>query len=191
MPPTEPTPSTRRGDTGVAEFVRTLRRHRRLLFWLTFGLPVITAAVLLFVPNKYTARGTVLVETPEGGLGSDLMAQITAVAGFTPQIPPTEMYLAILKSERTALAVADSLDLAAHYDVDADTPVERTEKTLKKMSKRVSFDTPDLVSINVAATDKSRTMAADIVNAYLGALEQSRPCPFPGLAEPGPGLKRH
>lgn len=180
MPPTEPnrgTPSShsplRRGDAGVAEFVSIIRRRRRMVFLLAFGLPLLTAAITLFVSNKYTAHGTVLVETPEGGIGSDLMAQITAVTGLAPQVPPTEMYLAILSSERTALAVADSLDLATHYDIDADTPVERVEKTLRKMSKRVEFSTPDLVSINVSATDPSRTMAAAIVNAYLESLEHA------------------
>jgi uncharacterized protein involved in exopolysaccharide biosynthesis len=166
-------PSSATGDAGVAGFARVLRRQRRMVYLLTFGLPLIAAIIMLFTANKFTAHGTVLVETPEGGFGSDLMTQLTAVAGLPGQVPPTEMYRVILESERVALAVADSLDLAAHYEIEADSPEERVEKTLRKLRKRVEFQTPDLVSIQVSAKDKSPRMAARMVNTFLLELEQA------------------
>lgn len=159
--------------SSLLDFARVIRRRRAVVFTFAFGMPLIAAIVMLLTPNSYTATGTILVETPQGGLGSDLLSQITAVTGITAQVPATEIYLAILRSERTALTVADSLDLPTHLKVKAKTPEERIEKTLKIMGKRIEFDAPDPVSITIAATDRSRTMAAAIVNTYLKALERS------------------
>ena len=157
----------------LLSFARMMRRRRRIVFALTFGLPALAAVVLLLTPNRYTATGTVLVETPQGGLGPDLLSRITAVAGLPAQASPIEMYLAILKSERVALSVADSLDLAGHYGIEADQREEREEETLRMMSEWITFDTPDAVSITISATDRSREVSAAIVNAYLGALERA------------------
>ncbi len=161
------------GGSALLDFARVLRRRRSVVFTFTLGLPLVTAIVMLFTPNRYTANGTILVETPHGGLGSDLISQITAVTGITAQVSPTEMYLAILRSERTALTVADSLGLSRHYKVKAKTEEERIEKTLRIMQERIVFDPPDPVSITIEAMDLSPTMAASIVNAYLIALERS------------------
>lgn len=152
---------------------RVIRRRRTAVFTFALGMPLLAALVMVFTPNRYTATGTILVETPQAGFGADLFSQITAVTGITAQVPPTEMYLAILRSERTAMAVADSLDLSRHLKVKAKTEEERVERTLEIMSKKIGFDDPDPVSIKIEATDRSPVMAAAIVNVYLDALEKS------------------
>jgi uncharacterized protein involved in exopolysaccharide biosynthesis len=128
---------------------------------------------MLLKSNQYTARGSILVEIPEGGIGSDILSQITELTGLPSQVPPTEMYLAILKSDRVAMAVIDSLDLASHYDKDGDTPAERVDNTLRELRKKSDFKSEDFITIDVLVTDKSAEMAARIVNGFLGQLEEA------------------
>jgi capsule polysaccharide export protein KpsE/RkpR len=45
------------------------------------------------------------------------------------------------------------------------------EKTLTRMHKRIHFDTPDLVTIVISATDPDPEKASEIVNAFLEQLE--------------------
>ena len=161
---------TRGAEVSLGSLIRVVRRWRKPFFVLAFGLPLLTAVVMLFTSNKFTARGSILVETPEGGLGPDLLGQISSITGFSPQTPPTEMYMAILRSERVAIAVAESLDLAAHYGIETETLEEELEMTLEEMGEKIDFDSPDLISIQISATDVDPQMATDIVNRYLSQL---------------------
>lgn len=136
-----------------------------------FGLPLLTVGVMLMTKNHYTATGTLLVETPDGGIGSDLLGQLSAITGFTAQVPPTEMYLAILRSDRVAEAVIANRNLANHYEIEADNPGAVLEKTLLRLRKRTQFDSPDMISISLSARDNDPATAADIVNAFLDELD--------------------
>jgi uncharacterized protein involved in exopolysaccharide biosynthesis len=165
-------PVTPPREVSVVELLGILNRRRRLLMTFVLGLPVLTAIVMVLTPNRYTSVGTVLVETPEGiGIGSELAGQLRSLTGLSAQIPPTEMYMAILQSERVNLAVAESLSLARHWEIEGDGPEEITEKTLDRMRKRVEFESPDMVSIAIRSTDKDRRMAAAMTNALLRELE--------------------
>jgi capsule polysaccharide export protein KpsE/RkpR len=104
-------------------------------------------------------------------MGSEFLGQIQAIAGFGAQVPTNEIYLAILQSDRVGRAVIDSLGLVAHYEVEADTREEELEQTLVKLRRKTRFETPDMVSVHILATDGSPAMAADVVNAYLEELE--------------------
>jgi uncharacterized protein involved in exopolysaccharide biosynthesis len=122
------------------------------------------------MPNTFTANGTILVETPDTGIGPDLLGQISSIIGPTQGVP-TDMYMAILRSNRVHLAVADSLDLPGHYGIEADSPGQTMDKTLVKMHKRIEFESPDLISIVISATDPDPEVAAAIVNAFLNQLD--------------------
>jgi uncharacterized protein involved in exopolysaccharide biosynthesis len=169
----QPLPSASQGEASITGLLRVINRWRRPFLLLALGLPFLTAVVMLLTSNKYTARGTILVEVPEGGMGADILSQITEFTGLPGQVPPTEMYLAILKSDRVAMAVIDSVDLTVYYDTKGDTPGIRREKTLRKLRKRTEASTDDYITINVTATDKSPRIASNIVNAYLAQLEEA------------------
>jgi len=158
-------------DVTIAGLARILRTWRRPFLLMAVGLPFLTLVLMVFTKNQYTSTGTILVETPEGGMGADLLSQVRSITGLTPQAPPTEMYLAILKSDRVQMAVADSLGLADYYKIEAPSEGERMEKTLLKMGSTIKFRSDELISIAIAATDRSPQMAADIVNAFLNQLE--------------------
>ena len=157
---------------GWIDVARSLHRHRKLVLTLSIGLPLLTAVVLLFTPNKYRAMGTILVETPENSMGLDFMGQLSALAGLPTGATTAEIYLSVLRSERVGLAVIDSLNLTEHYKVKNKNPGMVEELTLIKLTKSMNFDQPDFVTIHVFAKDKSPKMAASIVNATLAQLEK-------------------
>jgi uncharacterized protein involved in exopolysaccharide biosynthesis len=165
--------ASRKPDISLAGLARSIRRWRRPFYALSLGLPFVTALILLFTANKFTAHGTILVETPDSQIGPDLLGQLSSIIGPSAQGLPTDMYLAILRSNRVHLAVADSLDLADHYGIEGDTPDQAVEQTLAKMHERIEFDSPDLITIVIAATDPDPQMASNIVNAFLNELDSA------------------
>jgi uncharacterized protein involved in exopolysaccharide biosynthesis len=156
----------------LRDLARTLGRHRPLFLAFAFGLPFLTAVVMLLTDNTYTAHGVLLVETPEGGLGlaGKVLGQFASVTGIPTKGSSVDIFMAILKSHRVAMAVADSLNLPEYYESNGDTPDEKTDWALQRLAKRTAFESPDLVSITVSATDTDPQMAADIVNAHLREL---------------------
>ena len=158
---------------GVA---RAIRKRRPLFLAFSLGLPLLTAIIMLITPNKFTAGGIILCEMPQGaammGLPRELLGQFSSLTGIQTQASPSDIFLAILRSRRVSTAVATQLKMPEYYEVKGESDEVRMEKTLIRMSKRVTFDAPDLVTITVAATDPNSKMAADIVNEYLKELEK-------------------
>jgi uncharacterized protein involved in exopolysaccharide biosynthesis len=160
-------------DWSLLGLLRTIHAHRRPFLALALGLPLVTALVVLFVPNRYTAQGTILLEVSEATAASDLMGQLSMLTGIAPQAPTSEIYLAILKSRRVGEAVARALDLPSHFGIEAPDPAQVMELTLLELGRRVAFETPDAVSIRIRATDPDPRMAAAMVNAYLDQLQEA------------------
>jgi uncharacterized protein involved in exopolysaccharide biosynthesis len=172
-------PASPPGGEGSTRFLRDLARiigrHRALFLTFTCGLPFITAVVMLLTENRYTAHGVVLVETPEGELGmaGKMLGQFASVTGIRSKGSSADIFMAILKSRRVALAVTDSLKLQEYYECKGDTPEERTDKAVLILSKRTAFDSEELVTIAIDVTDNDPQMAANIVNAHLRELDRT------------------
>jgi uncharacterized protein involved in exopolysaccharide biosynthesis len=164
--------SPHRGDVEISlmGLLRVVHRWRSVVVPLVAGVTLLTAVIMLLTPNVFTARGTILLEMKESPVPADFLGQLTALTGISSQAPSTETYLAILESRRVGEAVASGLDLPSHYEIDADTPEERMELTLLELDKKVAFDSPDLVTIHVRASDSEPGKATEIVNAYLDQL---------------------
>jgi tyrosine-protein kinase Etk/Wzc len=152
---------------------RAIRKRRPLFLGFAIGLPVLAAGVMLLTPNRFTAGGQIVCEMPQGGMAlpTQLLGQFSSITGIPTQGSPVDMFLVILRSRSLSTSVAETLKLPDYYRMKGDSEGMRMEKTLFKLSKRTTFDSPDLISIHVTATDKSPQMAADIVNAYLTELE--------------------
>jgi len=173
LPPSGPGAADTGDGLSLMGVARTLYRRRAPALVLALGLPFLTALWMAMTPNVFTARGTILVETPESGLGSQLAGQFGMLAGLPSPASSGDVYLAILRSERVALAVSDSLDLAEHYRIRAEDPAVRRDQVLATFSRRVTFDRPDFVTIHVLARDKDPRMAAAVVNATMRELERA------------------
>lgn len=163
-------------EASLMGLLRVIHRWRRVVLALAIGLPILTAIVVLFVPNRYTARGTILLEVASGDQGMQMLGQLSelaGIAGLPTSAPSSEAYLAILHSRRVGAAVADSLGLVQHYRIRAATPDEAMERTLRKLTGRVRIESPDAATLRVSATDRDPAMAAAIVNAFLERLRQA------------------
>jgi len=168
--------STPSNEASLMGLLRVIHRWRRVVLALAIGLPVLTAIVVLFVPNRYTARGTILLEITSGDQGMQMLGQISelaGIAGLPTNAPSSEAYLAILHSRRVGAAVVDSLGLTQHYRIRADSRDEALEKTLRKLAKRVRIEAPDAATLRVSATDRDPAMAAAIANAFLERLRRA------------------
>jgi uncharacterized protein involved in exopolysaccharide biosynthesis len=161
------------GEVSLMGLLRIVHKWRKLVLTLVIALPVLTAVVVLFMPNVYTARGTILLEVSEVDMANELFGQLSALTGLSSQAPSTDIYLAILKSRTVGEAVAGSLNLSDHYRVTAPSTEQQMEKTLAELRKRSKFNSPEPVTIHVRVTDPSPQMAADVVNAYLDQLAEA------------------
>lgn len=160
----------RGGETSLMGLLRIVYKWRKLVLTLAIALPVLTAVVVLFMPNLYTSKGTVLMEVKETGMATELFGQLSALTGLPSQTPVADIYLAILKSRTVREAVATKLDLAEHYGITATSPEEQMERTLRELGGKTDLDNPDPVTIHIRVTDHEPQVAADVVNAYLDQL---------------------
>jgi uncharacterized protein involved in exopolysaccharide biosynthesis len=156
--------------------LRVIHRWRRVVLALAVGLPVLTAIVVVFVPNRYTARGTILLEIASGDQSMQMLGQLSelaGIAGLPTKAPSSEAYLAILHSRRVGVVVVDSLGLVKYYRIRAARPDEAMEKALRKLASRVRIESPDAATLRVSVTDRNPSMAAAIANAFLERLRQA------------------
>lgn len=169
--PRDPRPGGDHTEPSLMGLIRVVYRWRRIAIGLALGLPLITALILLAVPNVYTASGTILLEVSDSGSSTALLGQISALAGLpTTQTRSAEVYQAILRSRRVGAAVAESLHLADHFGIKGRTPEHRMQNTLVVMEKRVRFVTKGAATLHIQATDRDAEMAAVIVNSFLDHL---------------------
>ena len=166
------TPTIPESEDGVSliGFIRDIHRWRWMILCLTLSLTVITAVVLVFTPNRYTARGTVLLEMNESGLNFDMLGSLGSLAGLSSNASSADIYLAILQSRMVKETVIDSLELANYYEVKGDSREEVFEKTVFTLNDNIRFNSADQVTLTIDATDSDPEMAAAIANVFLDQL---------------------
>ena len=123
-------------------------RQRRIVFGMAFGLALAVALATLLAPRQYTSSASFATQgskQPDGGLGS-LAAQFgVAVPGSDPTQSPS-FYAFFIRSRPILLQAANAeyvlresgkdrrTTLADLYGIKRDTPRERVEATLRKLS---------------------------------------------------------
>jgi len=149
--------------------IRVLLRNRRLIAAIVLITAVVSAAVALLLPRWYMAKASIL--PPESTTSQSDIVGVMRYAGFQPAMlptltSPTDVYMAILRSERVTNAVLDSLDLIKAYGA------KKRIKALKRLRKKtdVGVTIEGLVSIHYEDKDKQR--AADVVNTYVRELDR-------------------
>jgi|GEM_PF-1120825 len=157
-------------NVSIMDLIRVVYQWRTMVLTLTIGLTLITAVIMLFVPNSYTARGTILLEISESPLNLEFLGQLGSLAGLGQSSSTAEIYLAILHSRRVKEAVIDSLELSTYYEVEGDSPDQIMESTIFALNKNVKFDAPDQVTMTISAKDTDPKMAAEITNVFLDRL---------------------
>jgi tyrosine-protein kinase Etk/Wzc len=146
-----------------------LTKSRRVIVIATIGAVLVSSLVSLVLPKWYRAVASIL--PPETTMSQLDIGGMMRYAGYQPAFIPTltspsEIYAAILRSNRIRDAVVDSLDLIRVYDVRS---VQAARGKLRKRAT-VSISTEGIVYI--ACEDKVRSMAARIANTFMLELDR-------------------
>jgi len=132
----------------LRDYVRMLRRHWRLVVFVTLlGVAAATAATAA-QPREYTAKTDLFVSAQDRATAGDLNSAYTG--GLFTQAR-VKSYVSIVQSLKTAQLVKDDLSLGLPAD---------------ELAKKISASAPlDQVIIHVAATDQDPAVAQQIANS--------------------------
>jgi uncharacterized protein involved in exopolysaccharide biosynthesis len=153
----------------LGEALRALLRCRRLIAAIVLITAVVSAAVALLLPRWYMAKASIL--PPESATSQSDIVGVMRYAGFQPALipsltSPTDVYTAILRSERVTNAVLDSLDLIKEYGS------RKRISALKRLRKKTHVGVTLEGLVRVHYEDKDKQRAADVVNAYVRELDR-------------------
>jgi uncharacterized protein involved in exopolysaccharide biosynthesis len=168
-------PASRMQDAGVYQLqfldvLIILLKRRKFIFLFTASVAILSALVVLLIPNRYTAR-TVVLPPAQSSPGSAILSQLggsgglAAAAGASLGIKnPGDMYVALFRSRSVEDTVVQRFDLMNRYHTkflsDACHVLEQTTK--------VTF-APKEGLLTVTVTDKDPKMSSDIANGYVEA----------------------
>jgi uncharacterized protein involved in exopolysaccharide biosynthesis len=146
-----------------------LSKRRRFILGFTFGAAVLTAVIVLLIPNKYTAEAVVLPPSQNSSMTSALLAQVAgsgtlaSLAGAGLGLKNSgDMYVSLFRSRTVEDALIHRFDLMARY------------QTKKMADTRTAFEVHSTVVlgvkdglIRITVTDRDPKFAAQLANAYV------------------------
>ncbi len=153
----------------LGEAIGILLTNRRLIAVIVLATVIISIAVALLLPSWYMAKASIL--PPESTTSQTDIVGVMRYAGFQPAMlptltSPTDIYAAILRSERVSNAVIDSVDLVREFGSS------NRVKALKRLRKKTHVDVTLEGLVRVQYEDKDRQRAADVVNTYVRELDR-------------------
>lgn len=148
--------------------------ERRMLFWRTVVLVLLTFGLLFLLPNRYTATAVMNPPNSEPLSGMDML--IGAKTGMTQLASsqmgnmlgmqdPGQLYVQQMLSGSVQDRLISRFNLKAVYDTKLD---EETRKALTAATKADQDRKSGAISVSV--TDKNPTRAAELANAYAAEL---------------------
>lgn len=173
----------------------TFARHRRQILLSTLAITILTVAVLLLIPARYTALISIVPES-RGGVGAGELAGLAALAGVSlpgigggPVGQTPQFYASVLTSRPILYAVLnrrylatgsngglagrDSVELVEILGAQGDTPAMRLWNAAKKLSSHLEVHTDvrtGIVTLTVEHT--SPELAASVATAFVEELER-------------------
>jgi len=159
------------GDSFSLEDLIIILRRRFLAFLIPAVLlaPLLSIGVML-LPAWYTAKGTMLIESPQISTGENRSGKAKAMEQI-------ELIRARLNARPQLLQIADQTELFAKNN--SLSPTKRVEKMRKRF--RVAPITNEIVTgrasretlaFEIAYKDKNRYNAASVANEYMNRFEQ-------------------
>jgi capsular polysaccharide biosynthesis protein len=145
--------------------IQTLGEHKWLLFGLPFLCSCIAAVISLYLTPMYTAKSTFIVPADkQSSAASAILEQAGAVGGIASSLSksPTEMYIAIMQSNKVQDEIITELGLMHHYQTKTQ---EDTRKKLLSLVKITADKKSGLITLE--AQDRSPDFSAKLANAYL------------------------
>jgi tyrosine-protein kinase Etk/Wzc len=150
----------------------TLSRRRRFIVRFTLGAAVLTAIIVLLIPNRYTATTLILPPAQSNSLSSLLLNQfaggagggaLASVAGSSLGIKSSgDMYVSFFRSRTVEDAIIGRFGLMSRYRAKTMTNARRAFET----RSTVVLGTKDGL-IRITVTDRDPKLAAEIANSYV------------------------
>ena len=146
-----------------------LMKNRRAILAATFGAALVSVLVSLVLPKWYTARATIL--PPESLTSQSDLVGVMKFAGFQPAMlpsltSPSDIYTAILRSDRAVNAVIDSLDLEAAYGN------KPRAKVINRVTRKLKAEVTEEGLVEVEYQDRNRERSARVANAFVNELDR-------------------
>jgi uncharacterized protein involved in exopolysaccharide biosynthesis len=169
-------------EINLADYLRVISKHRRMIFWICTITVITTAIVSMLLPKMYAA--TVSVVPPidilqkessmAGGLGaakSSMLRQVMDVGSIS------DMYVGILRSRSVAGAIIERFDLDKVYKVKHGFFAVR-----QILKSRMSIKVGDEGIVTITVEDRDPCRAANLANAYVEELDRRNKQLFVGQA---------
>jgi tyrosine-protein kinase Etk/Wzc len=146
-----------------------LSSRLRFILLFTVAAAILTAVIVLLIPNKYTAEAAVLPPAQASSMGAALLGQLsgssvlsTLAGGALGVKNSGDMYVAFFRSRTVEDAVIQRFGLMARYHkrnlVDTRAAFERRSTAVLGVKDGL---------IRVSFTDRDPNFAATVVNAYV------------------------
>ena len=162
-----------REKSNLLEFVLTLAKHKRTLFWFTIPTIVLAAGLSLLLRNNYKGEAKIMPPQQNQSFANSMLDQlgglgslIGAASGSSLLRNPSDLYVAMLKSRTISDHLITRFSLMEVYKAKrlTDARKDLEDNTLITVGKE------GVISIDVEDHDPRR--AADIANAYVEELEK-------------------
>jgi uncharacterized protein involved in exopolysaccharide biosynthesis len=163
----------------LADYVRVIAKHRRIIFWICTITVVTTAIVSLLLPKTYAATTSIVSPV-------DLLQKESALLGAAKNpilrqaidiTSIADMYVGILKSRSVADALIERFDLGKVYRSKNSISVVR-----QILRDRTSVQVGDDGIVKVTVEDGDPCRAAALANAYVEELDRLNKRLFVGQA---------
>jgi tyrosine-protein kinase Etk/Wzc len=161
-----------RETINLLDCIEVLAKHNRLIIWSVATVFVLSVAVSLVLPNRYSSTARILPPQQNSGLMGLMMGQTGAgIAGLAGDLlgkgTPADQYVGMLNSEAIADAIIDRFKLMSVYDL------KYRLDTYRALSKKVEIAVGKKDGIvSITFEDKDPKRAADIANAYVDELDK-------------------
>jgi len=157
-------------ERSLLDYAYVLLKWRRLIAFSTVGVAVVAAVVSLLLPQRWTARTTLL--PPEEDVGQ-LWASSLLGAAAPPNLTrllgagnSSDRLLTMLASQRVLGAIVDSFSLGAEYGVPT------RDLAIMRLDEHVDRERGDDGALHIAVTASSPELAAALCNALASELDE-------------------
>ena len=161
-----------RYEVHLLDVLTTLSRRRRFILVTTLGAAILTAIIVLLLPNKYKGESVILPPGQNASMssamasqlaGSSALASLAGASGASLGIRnPGEMYVSLFRSRTLEDSLIKRFGLLARYHCKKMSQARR----VFEVNSSVTLGAKDGL-IRISVTDRDPKMAADMTNGYV------------------------
>lgn len=155
-------------ETNILDYLYTILKWKKFIFFFTFAVGVITAVITLVIPKWYSSTSTVLITEAQPGFSiSSLLPGGSIPFGgdlfnFNEE---SQQYMAILNSRIAQEYIAGKFNLQEQYKQ------ENLEETIRELRGHFDFGFTDEGAIYITVEDRSPVQASEMANSYVQFLD--------------------